>query len=980
MRSTLFRAVTGAIAATACLSGALVVMPGGAAVAEPSVTETGITHTVRLTPDTARTWTVPEGIVGDISVEIAGAVGAPSDNSGGSGARFRFAFDPDPGTVLQARFGSEPDGRYASLAGGGGGGVGNRGWSFPGGGGGDATLLTRVAPSSSCASATSDLVAVAGGGGGATGKLIESSWSASRTPGESSTRWDQLAGPALSGACQSGVAGGNGLKGERKFHHDAAGGGGGGGGLVAGAGGRADEMESAWWSPKILVAATGGRAGTSYLSTAVCGNGCATPAIDGNRGAGYVVLRFVESLSSSISLNTDDGRVLRERLSGSVSSSLAGQVPAGIVSAWLNGRRIADARVTTRGEFSLDILGLLPAPHVDGLQVRFVPDGTGTRPASRTISLDAAPAKPALIVRPTTRSDGTRELEILFAPNAPSSVYSGAVTVQLSTRRPGDTAWTSRGPVELGHHPSVQSDRACGVVRITGADGPVEISASYGGATWLLPVASDPLTFDATAPATGRSTPSCGTPVTVDISDAGGASAPATPGAAASRDAAVAVEWAESSLEASSDAEHELAVEVSHDGVEAVEGRVDFFIDGAPAASSTAPVDGLWRVSLSRPPSGSHSVLAVYSDASDGTVDASHGSGMSDAATLVVPPVTADLQLAIVNETPELLPDDPIDLVAEISAPEARNLAAEVAFFADDELIGVSPLDGGRATLDDVILVNPSGHLTARLSGGADRFTVRDSEALEYALYESPLAVDLAVGESRIESGAPGDLVVSVTPLGESVNTAPTGELTLWADDTALVVLPDSEALRTARTTSWRIPLAYLPAGVRSVRATVAGDPGFGDGVSRVVPLEVVQRPTRLTVTRQGVDADRRLEIAALFNDTTSEGLATTGAADGTARVFDGQRLVGEVFVVDGRAEIAVPAADALRVEFVPLSRELASSTQTVRTSAGALASTGQGLPVWPGILAATMLAGGMLLVVLRTRKVQGRDGRAGAK
>lgn len=979
MRSTLFRAITGAIAATVCLSGALVVMPSGAAVAEPSVSETGIARTVRLTPDTARTWTVPEGVVGDIDVEIAGAVGAPSDNSGGSGARFRFAFDPDPGTVLQARFGSDPDGRYASLAGGGGGGVGNRGWSYPGGGGGDATLLTRVVPSSSCASAASDLVAVAGGGGGATGQLVDSSWSASRTPGESSTRWDRPTGSALGGICQSGVAGGNGLKGERKFHHDAAGGGGGGGGLMAGAGGRADEMESAWWSPKILIAATGGRAGTSYLSPAVCGNGCATPAIDGNRGAGYIVLRFVESLSSSISLSSDDGRVLRDRLSGSVSLSLAGQVPAGVVSVWLNGRRIADSRVTTRGEFSLDILGLLPAPHVDGLQVRFVPDGTGTRPASRTISIDAAPAKPALVVRPTTRSDGTRELEILFAPNAPSSVYSGGVTVQLSSRRPGDTAWTSRGRVELGHHPSVQRDRACGVVRITGADGPVEISASYGGATWLQSVTSDPLTFDATAPATGRAIPSCGTPVTVDVSDAGGANAPTAPVGEASRDAAVAVDWTESSLEAPPDATHDLAVDVSHDGVEAVEGRVDFFVDGSQAASSTAPVDGLWRVSLPTPPSGLHSVLAVYSDASDGTADASHGSGMSDEATLTVAPATADLQLSIVNETPQLLPDDPIDLVAEISAPAARTLAAEVAFFADDELIGVSPLDDGRATLDDVILLNPSGRLTARLSGGADRFTVRESEALDYALYESPLDVDLTAGESRIESGAAGDLVVSVTALGELVNTAPTGELTLWADDTALVVLPDSEALRTARTTSWRIPLASLPAGVRSVRATVAGDPGFGDGESRVVPLEVVQRPTRLTVTRQGVDDDRRLEIGAFFDDTTSDGLATTGVADGTARVFDGQRLVGEAFVVDGRAEIAVPAADALRVEFVPLSRELASSTQTVRTSAGALASTGQGWPVWPGILAAAMLSGGMLLVSLRIRNVPGRGGRTGA-
>ncbi|MEV7693388.1 Ig-like domain-containing protein [Microbacterium sp. NPDC089189] len=987
--------VTALLAAGVVSAGTIVAAEPAAAVSTPDAFE------VTLTPQSLTdSFTVPASS-GPLEITVSGAPGVGA--GGGAGASYRFTTTAfEPGTVLDVRFGPRADGFYPALSAAAGGTGANTAGS--GRAGGDATMILRHRDAISCGDAASQVVAIAGGGGGASGGYaVDASWLTSRdgsavgrvVAGHPSRQWDAGSPWSVRAACEpgSGARGGENAQG---YGFALNGGGGGGGGLSAGWGGSAqrdgeparsesgpgrilDILASAI-RPHTVIAATGGDAGTSYLAPSACGAACGVPAISAHTGPAAVTFRWTQQRTTRIDVDGAVGAAVERSgsLTGKVRQTWQNQgrvledgMMDGVVSAWLGDRLIDQARPRDgQGRFSLDLGRALARDERADVRLEFTPDTPAAyRGTTGTYQVVLRPSYPYFSIGTVTRQDagGTTWLLVQFFPDTPPSIAVQNPPLTISTRAPGETSFTARGSVQT----YTDARSSCALVALDGVPGQ-EIVASFGGDDWHRAAASAPY----------RHTPGPGTRVqdtwnwcttsslltapadSAAEPDAAATSAARTAAAPASDDetAAADIVWASPTDEVAPDAPVELAVDVRHAGVPTAEGIVEFLLDGVPLGQAQGDAQGRFRLALPAPAPGTAQVTAVYSDPADDTGERSHAGGVAS-HTLLVAPRAVEVSVDVVG-IDTAAPGAPVTLRATARSASGPSPTGSISFFDDERYLATVPLAAGAAVLSDATLDGLTN--TARavfVSDASSRFVADDAaSAADY----SPVTTTarLIVAGTEASADADGEILLDVRRTGGT--GAVTGEMTLWDGDTPLLVLDDDDAASSsADGATWEVPLSALAPGSHTLSAVFTGEAGVDTSRSEAIAFEVRARAT--SVTARIADGALRVE-ASVAQDGI--GLSAGARPSGVAAVFDGDRLLGVAKVIDGTASIVAPEGRALRVEFRPLSTDLAASAAPVL--ADALAATGApDASAW-GVLAVAgfaAVAAGACLQRVRVRR-----------
>jgi hypothetical protein len=973
---------------------------GATTTAQPSGPES---REYRIAADwLATSWTVPENTVGPIEISMAGSAG--TGEKAGAGAAFTFtAGELAPGTVLDVRFGAQDDGRFPALAGG----AAGRGESAAQSGtaGGDAAMVLRHPTGDVCEESADAVLAVAAGGGGMSGGTKRTSvlfggdrWISRPVAGAPATGWTTDADAAIGTACAPAPRTHDGEKwsGERWTSWPA--GGGGGGGLPAGSAGVATRTTGTQKvttshffglleetrSVPIIQNATGGGGGSSYLSERVCADACAQPAITANAGQGYVVFRWKQKLTTRISVNDYSGRKdqLRGWLTGAVwqsfrSSDTVGYetVPhdSGTLNVWKGDQQIAQRRTEHRS-FGIDIHAHVSVGVPVTLRIDFIPDDpTKYLPSSTTTTLLPVTMRTIMDVASAVfAEDGSHWLYVYLSRDSPPSVRERRPRLALTLD--GDDATTRLLPTG--------EVKECALVQMPPGDH--DVVAAYAGTVWDRPIASAPFRYS-------RSTATLQTGnqnyynwcervvyselATSDGSSVASSAASVLDAAPAAGFGAASLTWAGSDDPVPFGGEVALSVDVAHGGTPTNEGEVEFFVDGVSAGTADAPVDGRFTLTVPTPVSGAHTVDAVYADPADGTGEPSHDGALAEDRTLTVAPEPYGLTV-VVEGIDEAGAGGEVSLRANADSDSDEEVEGSVAFFDDERYLGEATLHDGIATLEGVTLDEVRNTVRATFQGDLQRWAdpgVAETAA-DYRVSETSLS--LTISAERFAADSDGRVLIELR--GDS----PDGEASLRDGDDELVALTDADAVTPAAgvAAAWSVPLSRLPVGELALSAVFAGDPGIGSSATDAIAVEVTTRATSVDAHV----ADGMLHLAVSASQASVDPDAAGARPSGIAAVWHGDHLLGYLDVQDGEVSAPLPASataadtvgpvggsgvtaagpEKLRIEFRPLSTDLAASSTTVAFAAttGALAVTGQSSPLTIGLWGAIALALGLLI------------------
>lgn len=951
-----------------------------------------------ITPSSAsRTFTVPETLDG-LTVTVAGAPGR--SDGGGAGAKFTFTSKTlTPGTVLDVRFGLEgKDGLFRTLSGGAGGTGSNA--NETGTRGGDATMLIARTSGDVCAQAAENVIAVAGGGGGASGHYESTSWLYSRivkpTPGENSTFWNSGSPVAVRDSCRHPQSAGRGQDAKGSWYERWSGGGGGGGGLSFGAGGGAEAIdgyqnlnaETMYQQYKnLLHPAAGGEAGTSYLSPRGCANPFTDQPITTNTGQASVVFSWNELRTTTVridGLSASGVTPLGDTISGSVKQMMAWgeQAPweyvvrEGVVSAWIADRKVASNPVTS-GRFQFDLASEFTLNEPVDVRIEFTPVRAGSyRPSSATAAFVAARTKPSFEFENFTRSDGSNWLVVEMNSYAPPSARAADPVLEITTRGPGESTFVSHGTVPTR---SVHST-SCAVLSLGTAT--QEVTASFAGDTWQMPSTSPvyqyvpgdrPLQGTVSDSRCAKTTLPVVAPQSARLTAfafAAGAEADVAADAAtdADVDSSARLSWASAANTAAPGSTLSLALDVTHAGAATNEGVVDVLIDGLPVGSAT-PVEGRFALDVPAPTSGEHTLDAVYSDPADGTAEGSLPGGSAEQMMLLVTPEEVQID-AVVEGLDTAAAGDPVALRAEVTATVTTDVVdGEVAFFDDEIFVGVAPLVDGVASLDDVALDATSNTLNVAFLGDGSRWIELAETSAPAAYSVVPTSLTLTVSASTIVADTKGTMLVELA--GGTPDRAATGGVSVFDGETELLELSDADAVPAADgvAAAWSVPLSSLPVGRLALQAVFTGDPGVASARSVSTTVDVSPRATSVAASVSSGVLDVAATVGQDGIDTDAAGARPWGAAS----VYRGDELVGTVAIVDGSAQLSLPASvvaepdpAGLRIVFRPLGADLTGSETTA--GVGVLSRTGLGFPPMAVAAIALLICVAGAVVVARTR------------
>ncbi|MEV7692724.1 hypothetical protein AB0N73_05280 [Microbacterium sp. NPDC089189] len=978
-------------------------------------------RSLTITPSTpAKSWTVPAAIAGAIDVTVVGAPGTGLQG-GGAAAAFDFSATRPAGEQWSFVFGAQNAQSFASLAGGAGIGLpalrpGEADiWAWPwkaarqsGANGGDATAIIAGAGGARCDS-DAEVLAVAGGGGGGSGEsrvwsvgsVLANAAYRGGEPGRDARAW--VRGTALSAGALCATVGTNSRgaepQGEDLFRH--AGGGGGGGGVTAGDGGGPDRIDHGFFRDD-FTSAGGGQGGSNYLSPSICGN-CADREARPSRSGQSITLRWQEKHTPVITADRPNNPLIVRVVSAETGQPLPGTITIG--------REDGTPILTTPngvGRWSIDALAHISEINVidrsdddeymgyENITIAYTPDIPTARGGQIVHLIESVEATTTVTTQVRRQADGT----FLLVARWDALVGSSAVDLDghsIEVRaNPPRTFDDTVATLPLLRSASLPENARCVAIRMDAPD-TTDIGLVFHE-TKTLWRSSSQTRVDATTPQ-GDIGIDCGAPV--DLVVDAPPPPPETP--VDEGEWPTGPDWHWTGTE-------EVAYDRPPSGYEpgkvviqrtywtggGEENRyvVHYYYDNTYAGYATYDHSG-WGLALPPLTPGEHTVQAVFTPIETTGGEAVVDGGVGPVHTFTVPADSTSVTLAAsaddadaagvrraaATDDEELTAGEPLQLKAQVRGDGIERVdGGLVAFYDDELLIGHAPVVEGTATLGGVHLDGMSNRVRAAYLGVDGVTLPSESDRQTVAYGETGVELDVQGALDTLVADADGQIVFTARAV--SGDRAPSGTLSLRSEqDHELLLFSDADAVPgvDGRSLSWALPLSVLSADAHVLQASFEGDPGFADTRSATWTTTVEKRPSTVSAVPSAPrGATIGLDVAASIDD---EGKTARFAGDqpsGDVRVWAGDELIAQGFVLDGTGTVDVPADAAgraggqLRVEFLPASYDTAASETSVRIQAAAagLATTGAEVPVPAslGIVGALLLLGAGLVWAGRRR------------
>lgn len=1016
------------VAAGALIAGSGLVagVSPSAQAATPASDIVTLERSLTITPSTpAKSWTVPAAIAGAIDVTVVGAPGT-GRQGGGAAAAFDFSVTRPAGEQWSFVFGAQNAQSFASLAGGAGSGlpaaiVGQEFlWEWPwkavrqsGGNGGDATAVIAGAGGARCDSDAEVLAVAAGGGGGSGESRVWSVGSvfanAAYRGGESGhdarswTRGTSLRAGALCATTGANSRGAE-AQGEDLFRH--AGGGGGGGGVTAGNGGGPDRIDHGFFRDD-FTSAGGGQGGSNYLSPSICGN-CADRTARSSRDGQSITLRWQEKHTPVITADRPNNPLVVRVVSAETGQPLPGTITIG--------REDGTPILTTPrgvGRWSIDALAHISEINVidrsdddeymgyENITIAYTPDVPTAQSGQIVHMIESVEATTTVTTQVRRQADGT----FLLVARWDALIGSSAVPLDghsIEVRaNPPRTFDDTVATIPLRRSADLPENARCVAIQMDAPDA-TDIGIVFHETTTLWRSSSKTRVDESTPQ--GELPLECGEPVALVVDapppppetpvDEG--EWPTGPDWHWTRTEQVAYDQPPSGYQPG-----KVVIQRTYwtNGGEENRYVVRYYYDNTYAGYATYDHSG-WGLALPPLTPGEHTVQTVFTPIEtedtadtaavvDGIVGPVHTFTVPADSTSVTLEASADdadaaagLRRATATDDDELTAGEPLQLQAQVRGDGIERVdGGLVAFYDDELLIGHAPVVEGIATLGGVHLDGMSNRVRAAYLG-VDGLTLPSESDLHTVDYdETEVALEVQGAVDTLVVDADGQLVFTARAL--SGDRAPTGTLSLRSEeDHELFVFSDADAVpgEDGLSLSWTLPLSVLSADAHVLQASFAGDPGFGDTRSATWTTTVEKRASIVSAVASAPRGGTiGVEVTASIDDAGKTARFAGDQPSGDVRVWAGDALVAQGFVLGGTGTVEVPADAAgraggqLRVEFLPASYDTAASETFVRVRAAAtagLATTGADVPIAAslGTVGALLLLGAGLVWAGRRR------------
>jgi subtilase family protein/Big-like domain-containing protein/VCBS repeat protein/FG-GAP repeat protein len=251
-------------------------------------------------------------------------------------------------------------------------------------------------------------------------------------------------------------------------------------------------------------------------------------------------------------------------------------------------------------------------------------------------------------------------------------------------------------------------------------------------------------------------------------------------------------------------------------------GSVVFF-DGATAISGAVTlVDGSATLTTSSLAAGTHSITAQYS----GNRAFNAATSAAFLETINSPKANTVITLVLASGTNPSLFGSPLTFMASVAPSSATGTA--VFFDGAVAISGPVPLSSGQASFSTSALGAGTHSISAQYSGDAN-FSGATSSALVQTVKKANTEVDLelSVGDDAFKVGTPLTFSATITPAGA------TGTVTFFDGTTAITgAIPLVRSAASFTTTT-------LSAGSHSISARYSGDANYNPSSSPAHPLKI---------------------------------------------------------------------------------------------------------------------------------------------
>ena len=277
--------------------------------------------------------------------------------------------------------------------------------------------------------------------------------------------------------------------------------------------------------------------------------------------------------------------------------------------------------------------------------------------------------------------------------------------------------------------------------------------------------------------------------------------------------------------------------------------------------------------------------------------------------------------------TNHLINGQQASITAAVAPASGALPTGNVSFYAAGQLLGVSPLSNGQATLVAALSTRPgSFEVTATYNGSA--LNNKSSSAPLTFTVVSTTASELTSSATQVVEGSP--VVLSAAVASNFGGGTPTGAIAFYIGTTALGTqqLSGGKATDNAQ--------INLPPGQYPITAVYTGDANDESSTSNALTLTVnapvvpqVSTNTALTITPSTPTAGQTMQLSSLVT------AASGSTPSGVVNFFLGQVQIGSTTLTSGAAKISMSAPSTsgsyqLTAVYAGTSQDSASSSAPV--------------------------------------------------